>query len=356
MSWDAPKTPAPMPAPSGPPPLRPLSIGELFDRAFTIYFRNILTFAAVLFVATVPLAIVWYAQLQLQSDLLNAYSGLLDSFVKHPGTPPDLTKLQDAVANQSPLKTLAVYMLSAVNYLVALVVLPLANAAVVSGVSRAYLGLPVRFRLCYADAIKRWGYVLLLSLLWVAVLILLMFAFFFIFLLLTLIIVGLAAGLHVFGAIVGALIGIAFTIAFVGLAVMGYMAFASSFIACVLEKLDPVRSFTVGVTRIFGRDLFWRSMTVALFIALVFIGFSLVASFLALLALYFTKSWFLYLAIAQVINVFYVGFAFVLVSLYYYDIRIRREGFDIQLLADQLAATTPATSPTAAEPPTPPTS
>jgi len=124
---------------------------------------------------------------------------------------------------------------------------------------------------------------------------------------------------------------------------MGYMAYASSFIACVLEKLDPVRSFTVGVTRMFRRELFWRSMAVALFIALVFMGFSLVASFTALLALYFTKSWFLYLAIAQVINVFYVGFAFVLVSLYYYDIRIRREGFDIQLLADQLATPTPKT-------------
>ncbi|HME81603.1 MAG TPA: hypothetical protein VKF82_05960 [Candidatus Eremiobacteraceae bacterium] len=345
MSWDAPQTPASMLAPSGPPVLRPLSIGELFDRGFTLYFRHILTFAAVLFVATVPLVIIAYFQLLLQRDVLDAYAGLLDSAIRHPGTPPDLTKVQAAVAGFNPASMLAVYALSGLNYLVALIVLPLANAAVVSGVSRAYLGLPVRFKLCYADAIKRWGYVMLLSLLWVFVLIGLGMAFFVVFLLLTFIIVALAAGLHVVGAIIGALIGIAFVIASVGLAVMGYMAFASSFIACVLEKVDPVRAFTVGVTRIFGRELFWRSMAVALFIALVFVGFSLVASFLALLALYLTKSWFLYLAIAQIINVFYVGFAFVLVSLYYYDIRIRREGFDIQLLAEQLSATAPPTPP-----------
>jgi len=70
----------------------------------------------------------------------------------------------------------------------------------------------------------------------------------------------------------------------------------------------------------------------------MYVGFVIVAIVLAGLSVYLTRSFFLYVAIAQFINVFYVAFAIVVVSVYYYDIRIRREGFDIQMLADQLAA------------------
>ena len=43
-------------APMGAAGLRPLSIGELFDRAFSIYLRNVLTFAALLIVIVAPIA------------------------------------------------------------------------------------------------------------------------------------------------------------------------------------------------------------------------------------------------------------------------------------------------------------
>ena len=54
------------------------------------------------------------------------------------------------------------------------------------------------------------------------------------------------------------------------------------------------------------------------------------------LSFWLTKSAFLYIAVAQLANVFFIAFAFCVVALYYYDIRIRREGFDLQLLAEQL--------------------
>jgi hypothetical protein len=66
------------------------------------------------------------------------------------------------------------------------------------------------------------------------------------------------------------------------------------------------------------------------------------------LAFWYTKAPFAYVAILQLSNVFFIAFAFVLVALYYYDIRIRREGFDLQLLAEQLSAP-PAEPHTAAD-------
>ena len=322
----------------GPPSLRPLSIGELFDRATSIYFRHLLTFAAILLVIVAPFALLQFLQLGFSRDLLDAYLNIFDSALKHPSTPPDMTKLDAAMKAQTPLMEIESLALTGISYLFAFFAFPLANAAVVSGVSRAYLGLPVRFKLCYQDAFSRWAYALLLTLLW---LIVAGFAIAIVFggmLLSVLFIALLGAALSTAGYIIGSLIAIAIALVVSGLLIMGYMAFASSFIACVLEKVDPLNAFVLGVTRIFGGGLFGRSLFVALAIALVFIGVSLVAAFIDLLVLYFTKNWFLYFAIAQALNVLYVAFAFVLVSVYYYDIRIRREGFDLQVLADQISA------------------
>lgn len=326
-------------APSGAAGLRPLSIGELFDRAFSIYIRNVLTFAALLFVVVAPIAVVQYFMTR---DILDIYLGIIDAAVKHSSTPPDLSKFDSAAAAMTPWTGL--------YYLLLFLALPLANAAVVSGVSRAYLGMPVRFRQCYADAFRRWGYVLILTLLWAVVVVGISIAAFFAILLLA-VIIGLLSVLKTFGIIVASVIGLTFFIAFVAFLIVGYMVFAASFIACVLEKADPVRAFSLGFTRICGGGLLWRSVGVAFSILLIGVAFAAIINVLGGLAFWYTKAPFAYIAVAQLSNVFFIAFAFVLVALYYYDIRIRREGFDLQLLAEQLAA--PATEPKTATTPAP---
>ena len=322
-------------APMGAAGLRPLSIGELFDRAFSIYLRNVLTFAALLIVIVAPIAVIQYF---MYHDAFDAYLGIIDAAVKHSSTPPDLSKLEYPIS-MLPLLGL--------NYLFVFLGLPLANAAVVSGVSRAYLGLPVRFRECYADAFRRWGYVLILTLLWSVVIVAVAAALLVVIALIA-VIIGLLSVLKTFGIIVASIIGIVSFISFVLLTIVGYMVFASSFIACVLEKADPVRAFTLGFTRICGGGLLWRSVGVACSILVIGIVFAVIVNVLGGLAFWYTKAPFAFIGIAQLSNVFFIAFAFVLVALYYYDIRIRREGFDLQLLAEQLSAP-PAESHTAAD-------
>jgi len=150
--------------------------------------------------------------------------------------------------------------------------------------------------------------------------------------------IGLLSALKTFGIIVGATIGIAFALTAVVLMIVLYTAFAASFIACVLENVDPIRAFTLGFTRIFGGGFMWRSVGVAVSIMFLWIGFALIIYVVGGLAFWFTKSPFAYIGITQISSVFFIAFAFVLIALYYYDIRIRREGFDLQLLAEQLAA------------------
>jgi hypothetical protein len=318
--------------------LRPLSIGELFDRAFNLYFRHVLTFAAILLVMVIPFALIQYF---MYKDTLGASMDVIQAVAQHPGNPPDLSKLQ--AAQDNPL----VYVLLPFYYLFAFFAVPLANAAVVSGVSRAYLGLPVRFADCYRHAFSRWGWVLLLVLLWGAIIFLLVFAVVFAIVLIAVALGTLAALIKTPGEVIAAIVGIGMFLAFLALIVMLYMAFASSFIATVLEKVDPLRGFVLGVTRIFGGRQFWRSFLVACALLVIGLAFALVAAAAGGLASYATKAPLLYLLIANVAQIFFTAFAFTVVALYYYDIRIRREGFDLQLLAEQLPAARPPTPPAA---------
>ncbi len=331
MAWDSRNVPAVAASAAGAAAgLRPLSIGELFDRAFNVYFRNILTFSAILLVMLLPLVLLQYF---IYKDSMNASLDLFQAIIQHPGTPPDMSKIEAVQGDP-----LVQFGLSMLYYGLAFFTVPLANAAVVSGISRAYLGMPVRFADCYRHAFSRWGWVLLLVFLWGIVTFFLFFALAFGGVLLAVILTGVAQLLRTPGEILAAVVGIALFLAFVALVVMGYMAYASSFTATVLEKIDPIRAFTLGVSRIFGGHQFWRSFVVAW--ALVFLGlaFALVTAIAGGLISLATKSAVFYLLCAYIAQVFYTALAFAVVAVYYYDIRIRREGFDLQLLADQIAA------------------
>src|SRR5579864_8856521 len=105
--------------------LRPLPIGELLDRAFHLYFKNFVAFVAILAVVLVPHSIVQYFQ---SKDFLDVFISILQ---QHPKTgPPDLTKL-------SNMSTLNGWF--GIDLAILFLALPLANAAAVVGVSKAYL-------------------------------------------------------------------------------------------------------------------------------------------------------------------------------------------------------------------------
>jgi hypothetical protein len=311
--------------------LRPLSIGELLDRAFSLFFKNIIPLISLLAIVIVPWAIIQYFMTR---DVLGLEFDLIMRALSHPTQPPDqaeIARISQAAVQSRPLVGL--------NYLFTFILVPFANAAVVVGISRAYLGQQIRFKDCYAVALQRWLYVLALVLMWLVTLLGAIIVVFLVFVFGVLLLAAVAAALKTLGAVIAIVFGIIGFLALFGVIIMGYMAFASSMVALMLERVDPVRSFVLGFDRIFGGGLFWRSLLMALAMVAVFFGFGLVAGGLGALLVWATKSPAMYVAAGEVANIFYVAFAFVVVALYYYDVRIRREGFDLQLLADQMART-----------------
>src|SRR5690242_7622837 len=185
--------------------LRPLSIGELLDRAFSISFKNILQFSAIVLVVVVPAVIINYFVI---SGPMAAFADQLQKInttAAGGATPPDPTAILSAEANAAPY--------FGILLLYGLLVFPVANAAVVSGISRAYLRMPVRFADCYRDAIARWGWLVLLGLLWVAAAMAAMFVAFVPFFIVTFAVAALAGVLGVVGGIIAVVITIAMMLA-----------------------------------------------------------------------------------------------------------------------------------------------
>lgn len=319
--------------PSGATPevraLRPLSIGEILDRGFSIVFRHFIPFAAIVLVVTGPQLLFTYFGFK---DVFSLAFGPLLNMPTTGGQPPqiDPQKMLDAYAQGGP------YLAAVIG--IALFFVPLSNAAVVSGVSRAYLGMPVRFADCYRDAVKRWLPLVLLVLLWFVAAIGAYIAIVIATFVVALSSVGLFSLLHTVGAVVAGVVIFAAVIALIVFGLMVYLAFAYSFTATTLEGLGPGDGFVSGFRRVFGEGQFRRSFGIACALAGIFIGVSLVVDVLAYLAIFIVHSLVIQIVVQSVIGAFAYPFAFAVVAVSYYDVRIRREGFDLQLLAGQLGS------------------
>ena len=315
--------------------MRPLSLGELLDRAFHLYFKHIAAFTAMVAIVVVPSTILSYYQ---SRDLFDAYFSTIQHAIQSPSATPDLAKLRNYVPNDSLL---------GLQYGLLFFGFPVAQAAVIAAVSRAYLGLPVLVADSYRFALRRWFAMLVLLVLWV------IFAFIAVFA--VALIIGFGAALAVaVGAFLGpnVLLGVIAAVILIGvgagavvLTIMMYLIAAMSFIAVVVEQVDPVKAFGDAFARMFSTGQFWRGFALALALAGVEIGVSLVTVGGGMLAGYLLKSPAVYIVTAGMTSLFFTPFAIVAAAVFYYDVRIRREGYDLQMLADRFLSAVPPIAP-----------
>jgi hypothetical protein len=317
--------------------LRPLPLGELLDRAFTLYFKNIVPFSALLGVVLIPSIVVSYLQTR---DFLGFYIYLIQHQLSSPNSTPDLTKLSSLAPSDA---------LTGLQFALALIVVPLSYAAVVVGVSRAYVGLPVTFADCYRQALHRWLPIFMLIIVWTVLVVgsvLIIFiataiaaAIFGV----TLAAIGGTANSPAF-AVFFAILIIAAMLAAISITIMLYLTWAISFVGVVLEKTDPFRAIGAAFSRVFGGRQFWRGFVLALALTGIYFGATIVIGGGGALLAYLLKAPALYVIFLGFMQLFFVPFAVVTAAVYYYDIRIRREGYDLQMLADQLAVTKPSST------------
>jgi hypothetical protein len=114
----------------------------------------------------------------------------------------------------------------------------------------------------------------------------------------------------------------------------------------VLERLPPAFAFRSGFQRVFGEGQFWRSLGIAAALFGIFIGFEIVGAAIGFLVGQ-SHEFGLLSVVNGVFEAFLYPFIFAVVAVCYYDVRIRREGFDLQMLAAQLGGSAASPAPPA---------
>ena len=309
--------------------LRPLGFGEIFDRAITLYIRNFVPFAAIVMVLVVPLAILQYfVDLSSQPQL--------DALVRVFTHPERIRTEHMPPTFNSP---------ASVGIFIALLLLtyaawPFALNAVAVGVARLYRNLPVEFRICYEIAFRRWRQIM--GMIGIS---LLVFAGWDVVVSGVAVILSLAIGLFL------TLTPVAFWISFavaliVILALLPSLAplvvaLTFSMYAAVIEERGVVESVVLGFSRVFNRSEFWRSLLFSIAICAVIVGGSAVFGMIGLVAA-FAHLPLLQAIIESLARAVIAPFGVVLLAVYYFDVRIRREGFDLETSLARLTGATVA--------------
>lgn len=296
-----------------------MAVGEWLDATFSLYRRNFVLIASISAVVQIP-----YALLTL---LLYEITGL-GAFVSSPFAsfnPQTITPAQEQVL----LNTFAgVFFVSAALLLItAVVVLPLGEAATTRSVSDRYLDRPTSLRAAYKAALSRLGSLIMMSLIlggaYVAcfvgiVLFVLLFA---------------VLGVGALGAALAVLAGIAL----IPLLIMVAVRTAVAAPAIVIERVSGWRGLKRSWNLIGGR--FWPTFGRILLLGLISgIVSGVVASIIDLPGSAIDPAHsFIYDQLASAIAAIFVGpVTYIGVTLLYYDARIRKEGFDIEMLASSL--------------------
>jgi hypothetical protein len=311
------------------PQLRPMSIGDMLDAAFRLYRQHFLTFIGIVALLQAPMAMLQFlAQLP--------YMQALQRFTARPpvlapgASPLDIFPFAQLLPYYALIFGLGIF-----QYLL---VYNLMTGALANAISRSYLGQPISILSSYNIGFKRITSLIVASLLPFAV---------------SLAFVAIIAGCA-FGAFytlgvrtnerpnIG--LAIAAVIGLVGVIILGgfaglffYVRLLLTTQAIVLEGQGPLAGLARS-WRLVGQA-FWRSLGIFLLVYAFIYIVSLVVQIPlvamgALFGMLFNNS-VLYQSIASLVTygvlILVLPLQFIIFTLLYYDLRIRKEGYDIEL-------------------------
>jgi hypothetical protein len=303
--------------------LRPLDLGQIFERAVVLYRRNFLALLAIAAASVVPVALVQYLVLLRERPEIDATLSVLQH-------PEHLPTQHAATLFNSPLM-LAVVLASA---LFGYYMLAFAFGAFAAGVSRFYSGGTIRFADAYDAVLRHWTAVV--AIVGVAILALVA-AYTCAVLLLAIPIVGAAAvAAQWFSAVVVfAVTAMVFAITFALLCILAIAGCALC--TAVVESTSATWAIRLTASRILNRGEFGRAMLCAFSVAAIGLVASTVVDAAAFIGLSRWHGAYATLDAAQRILV--VPFLALVLVVYYFDVRLRYEGFDLD--TDRVLAPAP---------------
>lgn len=306
--------------------LRPLGFGEIFDRAITLYIRNFLPFAGIVGVFVVPLAVLQYF---LDASSVPEWDQLMKVLTTGAKNPPP--PIMPAFLTSPTSLTMFVLLIAVVWLL-----WPFALNACAVGVARLYRGRPVDFAACYRASFRRWPSVIGLLLVEFALFIGWYLAFVIVVALGIILAIAFSRVSIIFGVLggIGATIFILASLLTVAPLIVA-LTFAMN--AIVIEDQPVFSAIGLGFSRVFNRQEFWRAVLFALAAGAIMLGASTLISVVVMFAMV-AHLVALEVVLTSLFRAAIVPFSVILLAIYYFDVRIRREGFEIEAGLERLAS------------------
>jgi len=297
------------------PDLRPLTIGELLDRAIAVFVRHAGVFLLALAIIAIPPAVV---------EVVAAPHGLsgplaeLQQVLAHPNDPV----LMQQIVKKSQAEQVPAVLASFLIYLAFL--WELTAAAVIA--ADIFTGTAPSLRRALRLGLARYLPALVVSLGYAIVVFGLFISCGVALIPVFLVIALLAAFSKVLAVIVGIVLALAAFAAFVFFGSILSLSWTIAIVAVATEDGNPIRAIGSGLRRTFARPLLVRSFLVGISIYLVRLGGSLLGIGIGAVLVALTRVESLIVVPATVMSVLITGVVMTFVARYTIDLRVRREG------------------------------
>jgi len=314
--------------------LRPLGLGEILDRAVTLCVRHFVVFALIWVVFVLPLVICQFLGTEDQSKIFGALADVLKS--ANSGKTSDSNTILSAMQGKPVLNGW-----TGAYFFMLLFVAPLPSGAMIAAAGALYRGERVDFSSAYRTGFARYFHLLAYNVMWIVSALILYVAVIFIAVIIGLAFAAFATTLKVVGVAIAVVLGIVLFLLVVAFALVVSIAYEIGVFTCVLERRSFVDAFASGIQRVFGGIGLRRSLLVGLaFLAIVF-GIWIVVGMGQAILYGLVRSHILGTAFSAVMSLVTAGFTTAFMTIFYFDLRVREEGLDLQLAAQAVSAVAP---------------
>jgi hypothetical protein len=291
--------------------VRPLDLGGIFGRAISLYARHFLAFAGIALVVILPLALMQYVTLRLEGPQLDAMLAAWKN--------PDSLGTERYPTVLAPATIAA----AAVSALVGYVLTTFAVCAVGVATSDAYRNERISVRAVYRTVLARWPAIL--GILGIALgLLIVCYVGLVLIVSIPLFVAMRAPAVAVIVPIAALLAMLAILFALALLLVSG----AFALFGIVIEGRSVPDSVDLALTRIFTRPQFGRALLCAIAagaVSTVPVGLFDTGTLLGLEHVSAT-----YIALDAVVRWAILPLSALILAVYYFDVRVWREGFDLE--------------------------
>ena len=305
-------------------PLRALSIGEIFDRAVTIFVRNFVVFTAMVFTLLAPYAVVQYFFIPADQ---NSFASILAQ-MQHP-----TTSQTQAQVSMAPGALAALIFFT----MIFLLLVPFVNNAVAVGVAELYNGRAPQYGASFKAVLRRslplFGTALLSGLIIGAVYMGVLMA------LVIVVVIGVALVKVLLPlAIVMFVLAAIGVLALIVVLMMLLLVYAFATYATSLEGASVTEAIASAFRRVLNRHEFRKALLMALAYLALQLGVLMVSSTVTVLVSLLLKNYAVQLAVTAIFSAVLTAFLTILVAVYYYDVRTRSEGLDLEVDLGRLTA------------------